>query len=124
MSTYTPFTKTDKRFIEKRLNEVLEKLQDRAYDIQGELEVMELDEDGKNFRQDAVADIERYVSELRPLSNSLDTIVKTYKNAPPLPASIQLLKNKEHREMMRHIGEESAMDERIAAKMRANNPER
>lgn len=84
MSTYTPFTKTDRKFIEKRLNEVLEKLQDRAYDISGELEVMDLDEDGKNFRQDAVLDIERFVDELQPMLRGLDNVVRTYKNAAPL----------------------------------------
>lgn len=114
MSTYTPFTKTDQKFMAKRLEEVIDKLQLRAYDISGELEVMDLDEDGKNFRQDAVLDIERYLDELRPMVRGLDNVVRTYKNAAPLTAIGKEIRIKENLLMnkypsMRELDETAAM---------------
>ena len=102
-TTYNPFTKTDRRYMAKRLNEVLERLEQKSYDINGELEALELDEDGKNWRQDAIVDIEEFASSLRPLAEGLDDVVKTYRNPPPLTVEQQLAISRRHRAELRDV---------------------
>lgn len=122
MSTYTPFTKTDWRFMQKRLDEVLDRLQQRAYDINGELECMELDEDGKNWRQDAVLDIERYADELRTVVINLPSVVKTYKNAAPLTAVGEQLRIKDEYEARKEPDSREVYDAKAAARISSNKP--
>jgi acyl-CoA reductase-like NAD-dependent aldehyde dehydrogenase len=108
-TTYTPFTKTDRRFMQKRLNEVLERLEQKSYDINGELEALDLDEDGKNWRQDAIMDIEAFADELRPVAEGLDNVVKTYRNPPSLTVEQQLARNRRHRAELREAQEDAML---------------